>query len=244
MEDIKNRYHNGKIYTIRSHQTEKFYIGSTCLPLCKRLYKHRDNKTTFDNGTGFYLSSFEILKYDDHYIELLEEYKCKNKQQLEKREGELIRLHKNNCVNINVAGRNIKEWRQDNKEHIKEIYKIWCNNNKEHIKEVKKLYVEKHIENIKEDQKQRYINDKEKYINKAKEWVNNNKEERKEYLKKYSEVNKAELLLKQAKYREEHKEAFKEKMTCICGSVFRKASISHHNKTLKHQEFIKLQPKE
>lgn len=44
-----NKYLNGKIYTIRSHQTDKFYIGSTCSPLHKRLFKHRSNKRDFDN---------------------------------------------------------------------------------------------------------------------------------------------------------------------------------------------------
>jgi hypothetical protein len=91
-----NRYHSGKIYAIRSHQTDKFYIGSTCLPLYKRLYKHRNNKKAYENCGYHKITSFDILQYDDHYIELLEEFRCENKMQLEKREGELIRLHKNN----------------------------------------------------------------------------------------------------------------------------------------------------
>jgi hypothetical protein len=35
--DINNKYQHGKIYTIRSFQTDKFYIGSTTQPLSKRL---------------------------------------------------------------------------------------------------------------------------------------------------------------------------------------------------------------
>jgi len=38
-------------------------------------------------------TSYEVLKHDDAYIELLEEFPCANKAQLCKREGELIREH-------------------------------------------------------------------------------------------------------------------------------------------------------
>ena len=41
MEQQKNMYANGKIYTIRSHQTDKYYIGSTTQPLSKRFYQHK-----------------------------------------------------------------------------------------------------------------------------------------------------------------------------------------------------------
>ena len=76
--------------------TDKFYIGSTCSPLYKRLYEHC---STYKKDRNKYTSSFEILKYDDYYIELLENFKCENREQLNRREGELIRLHKTNLVN-------------------------------------------------------------------------------------------------------------------------------------------------
>ena len=84
-------YKNGKIYAIRSNQTEKFYIGATTQPLCKRFYGHK-------HGLGF--SSKELIdNYDDAYIELLESFPCENREQLYKRENELIREHKDNLVN-------------------------------------------------------------------------------------------------------------------------------------------------
>ena len=128
-----NRYHSGKIYAIRSHQTDKFYIGSTCLPLYKRLYRHRIDKKNFENGKFNKITSFDILEYDDHYIELLEEFRCENKMQLEKREGELIRLHKNNLVNIVIVGRTKQEYYEDNKEAIIEKNKQYRQDNKEAI---------------------------------------------------------------------------------------------------------------
>jgi len=80
------RYKNGKIYTLRSNQTDKFYIGSTCLPLYKRLYKHRNNYNEYLKNNKHYLTSFEIIKLKDCYIELLEDFPCNNKNELEKRE--------------------------------------------------------------------------------------------------------------------------------------------------------------
>ena len=107
-------YKNSKIYTIRSHHTDKIYIGSTCNELRKRLHQHKYKYKYYLNGKYHYTSSFEIVKYDDAYIELYEYYPCNNKVELLKREGELIR--KLDCVNKQIAGRS-------NKEKCKEYYK-------------------------------------------------------------------------------------------------------------------------
>jgi len=174
MEEPKNRYHNGKIYTIRSHQSDLYYIGSTCMPLYKRLYKHNINKKEYENGKHNYVSSFEILKYEDHYIELLEEYKCENKTELERREGELIRENKEKCVNI-------KKYMSRTKEDKKEYNKEYLINNKEHIYKKNKEYREENKELL-------------KTMNK--EWRDNNKPIIKELSKKYYETNKDAILEK------------------------------------------------
>ena len=98
-------YQNAVVYAIRSHQTDQFYIGSTRTPMYKRLSKHRGNYKQWCNDNGRYVSSYEIVKYDDAYIELIEECPCENAAQLCKKEGEYIRLHRDNCVNVRVAGR-------------------------------------------------------------------------------------------------------------------------------------------
>lgn len=85
-------YKNGKIYALRSHQTDKYYIGSTTQPLYKRLYGHKHSNRT---------SSKELVNnYSDVYIELIEAFPCENKEQLSKRENELIREFKDSLVNI------------------------------------------------------------------------------------------------------------------------------------------------
>ena len=116
-----NKYNSSLIYTIRSHQTNKYYIGSTIQSLSKRLTGHRSNyKKYLTNNDNEYASSFEILKYSDYYIELLLAYPCNNKDELHRREGELIRQHKSDVVNIFIAGRTDKEYNEDNKIRIKQ----------------------------------------------------------------------------------------------------------------------------
>ena len=140
-EEIKNIYHKSKIYSIRSFLTDKYYIGSTTQPLTKRLSKHKGNYTLWlrdKTRPRSYVSSYEILKLNDAYIELIENIKCENKEELHKREGELIREHKNNIVNIVIPNRYKKEQQQEN-------YK-------------------KNRDDRLEKQKQYYINNKDKII--------------------------------------------------------------------------------
>jgi hypothetical protein len=94
---MENRYENGKIYTIRSPNTDKYYIGSTCNTLSKRYYQHikrNQRNSRIDNCTAW-----EITKLGDSYIELLENYPCKSRLELTKRENELIRENKDKVVN-------------------------------------------------------------------------------------------------------------------------------------------------
>ena len=128
-------YKNGKIYSIRNYETDKYYIGSTCQTLTKRLSKHKSNYRDWQNNGKKYVTSFEILKCNDCYIELLEEFPCENKNQLQKREGELIREHKLNCVNIVIPLRTDKEYYEDNKDKIKLYKKEYYEDNKDKIKE-------------------------------------------------------------------------------------------------------------
>jgi len=190
-------YANGKIYTIRSHQTDKFYIGSTTQKLSKRLVGHRTKFKCWKNGTIKYkTSSFEILQYDDYYIELLEEFPCANKMELDRREGFYIRENRDICVNCFVAGRTIKEYYEDNKDKIKKREAQYRNDNKEKISKRMTLYYqnnkEKLVQYSKNNREQIHLRHKQKITcecgsiiriygkprhdktNKHKQWVENN----------------------------------------------------------------------
>jgi hypothetical protein len=145
-------YKNGKIYTLRSPHTDKYYIGSTTTILAKRLHGHKKSYMCYLKNGGNFTTSFDLLSLGDVKIELLEEFPCKNKMELEKREGELQREHKNMLVNKYIASRTRKEWIEDNKEkqqkYMKEHNKEYYIKNKEIISEQKKDYYKKNRESI------------------------------------------------------------------------------------------------
>ena len=164
-------YENGKVYCIRSHATVGCYVGSTIQSLSKRLYSHkRDYNKWIANNNLKYYTSFKVLEHgvDDCYIELIENVSCNDKNELERREGEIMRIT-DNCVNKNILGRTNeerkewkKEWKEDNKEKYLEYHKNYYNNNKDKMKAQIKI-----TDNI-------------------------NKDKRKEYLKQYYQKKKAE----------------------------------------------------
>lgn len=124
-------YSNAKIYKLWSPQTDIVYIGSTVDLLCKRFANHKCTKKC--------MSRILFEKYTDVRIELIEEYPCDNREQLNKREGEIIRATQY-CINRNVAGRTIQEYYQQNKEYYSEYNKEYREKNKESIREWDREY--------------------------------------------------------------------------------------------------------
>ena len=105
-------YRNGKIYCIRSlSRPDLIYIGSTCNTLSKRFSQHKQKSNP--------LSRKQVIDIGDSYTELLEDVPCDNKNQLIRREGQLIRSM--DCVNKSVAGRTRQEWENDNRERINKL---------------------------------------------------------------------------------------------------------------------------
>jgi len=80
-------YSQGKIYKLVSNQTDKIYIGSTCQRLLsKRLGSHRSHYKMWLAGNYCNTRSFEILKFNDSQIVLIENFPCQDKYELEARE--------------------------------------------------------------------------------------------------------------------------------------------------------------
>lgn len=191
--DKINKYHSGKIYTLRSHHTDKYYIGSTCDALHKRFYKHKMDYKLSLQGKAHYVSSHEILKFDDCYIELLENLKCEIKNILNKREGELIRKHKNEVVNIAIPGREHKDYLSDCKKQIaKQRHEHY-----ERTKKTRKEYLLINAEHTKEIAKQYRLKNLEKLKEKAIKYNQLNEDKLKEIRKKSYEKNKALIMERQ-----------------------------------------------
>ena len=130
------------------------YVGSTSIELCKRMVKHRcmANKKPEASPLHTYMKENGI---ENFYIELIEEYKCENVEQLRKREGEIIR--EIGTLNIQVAGRTKyeynKEWSNNNRDRINQNRNERRKENPEKTREDYKrwgaLYRERHPEKIK-----------------------------------------------------------------------------------------------
>ena len=81
------RYRNAKIYKLTSLHTELVYVGITIKTLKQQFEKHSvdyDLKTW--GCTVKHCPSFAIFEAGDCIIELIEDYPCETKKQLESRQ--------------------------------------------------------------------------------------------------------------------------------------------------------------
>ena len=114
------------IYKIKSLQTDKIYIGSTKKTLEKRLSEHKSKyKIWIKDNTKNYLTSFEILKFNDYQIELIETCVYVDNAEKLKKEGYHIKLNIVICVNKVIAGRTKTEYNVDNYERCSEQKREW-----------------------------------------------------------------------------------------------------------------------
>ena len=120
---MNSNYENGKIYKIFGNTTDMVYIGSTYKTLQQRLKQHEANYKSFKAGKYWFITSFKILENNNYKIELVENYPCNSKQELELEEGKIIkqyRTDKLNIVNRHIAGQSQKEYYKDYKNTINE----------------------------------------------------------------------------------------------------------------------------
>ena len=210
-----NKYNKSKIYKICSNLTDKIYVGSTTQTLAQRLSEHVSHYKQYVRNNERYVTSYEIIMLNDYYIALIEEHNFNNRQQLERREGEIIKLNINNVVNKQITGRTDTEYYNDNIEHITEYHKHYRVDNKEHIAE----------------------RDKQRY--------NDNKEHKAEQHKQYRLVNKEAIAEKHKQHyisnRERILEHNKQTTICECGLIITKCYKLRHMKSTKHINIINQQ---
>ena len=150
-----NKYENGVIYKITNTVNNEVYVGSTTTDLEVRMIKHKcDAKKRPELSKCYtFMNEHGIENFD---IEIVEEYPCEGKQQLEKREGEIIK--EIGTLNQRIAGRTNQEYKQEFENHLRECArkykKQWKIDNREHHlhkdREYKKTYREKYHDQIRE----------------------------------------------------------------------------------------------
>ena len=110
-------YSQGKIYTIRCRNDPVLiYVGSTIQPLAKRFGDHKRHSKNTQKYPNHQLYT-KIEDWNDWYIELFLVYPCNSVEELRQKEGEIIRAI--GTLNRGIAGRTIKEWKQENPEKVK-----------------------------------------------------------------------------------------------------------------------------
>jgi len=108
-----------------------------------------------------------------------------------------------------------------------------------------------HIENIENTNLNKYMpcRTEEEYYKINKEYREKNKEAKKENNRQYYKDNKEKIKEEAKQYYYKNKDKFnnkekmkerKEKITCECGATFRKDNKIRHNKSNKHQNYLKL----
>jgi group I intron endonuclease len=143
MTEKPNMYHKGKIYKIVNDINDDIYIGSTVKQLSNRMAGHRCKAKTCT--TNIYTTMRE-LGVGHFKIILVEEHKCENKEQLRAREDYYIKLLK---PSLNVYGAILDI------ETRREKHKL-----------LGKKYRETHVE----ENKEYYINNRQKILDRAIEW--------------------------------------------------------------------------
>jgi len=144
----------GRIYIIRSPNTEMVYVGSTILSLKVRFSVHvsqwRHNSCTS--------TSYLILEKGDAYIELIEEVLVESERELDMIEQIWIN-NTPNTVNMKRAYTTdeeriqkhrdcSREYGREHKEKVAEVNKKYYEANKEECLEQRKIYRETHREEI------------------------------------------------------------------------------------------------
>ena len=149
-----NKYKNGKIYTIRYRNDDSLiYVGSTTQPLYKRWHQHKLDSIKQQREKIKLYQKFNETDINNWYIELYEDCPCERKEELNKREGEVIRNI--GTLNKRIAGRSNKEYREDNKDMLAEKDKKYREANKDIISKKYKEYEKKYRESNKDKAKEK-----------------------------------------------------------------------------------------
>ena len=139
------RYQQGKIYKLVCNITNEIYIGSTIDTLSSRLAKHKYEKKNM-------CISRNIINRGDYKIELIKDYPCNNRRELEEQEQKYI--NHSNCINKNKS--------YQSKEERKEYEKKWKTNNKDKLNKKKRDTYDK------DKRQENWIKNKNKMLEKIK----------------------------------------------------------------------------
>jgi hypothetical protein len=213
--ETENKYNNGKIYRLMCNDGY-YYIGSTIVKLNLRFNSHKKSSKIMNTPVYNHINK---IGWENVEIELIEEYPCNVKKELNKREDFYIKRSKNDplCLNINrayISKDERKEIQKDYYEHHKdeiiESHKEYNEKNRERVDAYHAEYRLKNAEKRREYSRQYRLEHLDEDKERRKKYITENKDKVDEYFKNYRETNKrkiSEYKLNWArKKREENKE--------------------------------------
>jgi hypothetical protein len=206
-------YSNGKVYVIRNIVNDKVYIGSTTQPLSKRMVEHRGNVTNTKRQNYKIYQNMHEIGVEHFYIELLELCPCETKEQLNKREGELIRQHNSVADGYNsvIAGRTKHEYYQAHKDILVQKQRAYYKANKDQLVEQQREFYQNNKEKVKEQAHTQYQANKDHILKQKHEYRQANKEQISNHKREYYLANKDQLEEKKREYRQANQDKIAEK---------------------------------
>ena len=140
-------YLEGMIYKIESNKTNKVYIGSTTLSIKQRFQIHQSSYKRYQKGLGQYISAFDIFDADDSpSIEVIQNFPCINRTQLDTQERAVIEAYQDVCCNHNIPKRSIEEYLYANRESIQAYHRRYFVKHRKRIIAKQKFYYRKNLE--------------------------------------------------------------------------------------------------
>ena len=187
------------------------YVGST-----KNHYRRKNcHKTFCNNPNGLHYNSY-VYRYirqnggwDNWSFIILDTVQYNEKHELHRKEREYIESL-NATLNKQVPTRTRQEYIEEHKEEIAEKNKAYHQANRERILE---------------QQKQYYQSNHERELERAKQYRRANRERIKEHDKQRKQNNRKRIA-----------EQRNQKITCECGVIINRSSMSPHQKTKRHHE--------
>jgi hypothetical protein len=150
----------GRIYSVRSPNTDMVYIGSTIQTLKRRLQGHISD---WRHKKEMYITSFLILEKGEAYIELLEEVLVENERELERLEQIWID-NTDNAVNKNKSYRTIEEkveylhqYNMNRKDEQAEYCRNYYEENRQKLNERNRKYNKDHKEKLSEIRREKVL---------------------------------------------------------------------------------------
>jgi hypothetical protein len=226
-------YANGLQYKIvcKDPTITDCYNGSTC-SLKDRKKSHKKSYIN-PNDKAYNLKIYRFIRehggWDNWTFLQIEEYPCKNKQELVLRERhwfDIIKPTLNSyspTLNIEKIKKTRAEYANEHKVELAAKHKEYNTENRVELAAYKKQYYTDNKVEIAASQKQYCTDNKDKIAVRHKQYYAN---------------NNATFLAKANQYKEEHRAEInakqREKVTCECGCVTNKSNMKTHQKTPKH----------